>query len=104
MKSVLLTAALLAATCGLAWLALSLDAHWQQVRQGVPMSQRWVVILRTLGAVAIAASLFACIQADDATMAVLVWVMALAGGALVVAFTLTWRPRALGWLVAFVRG
>ena len=36
-------------------------------------------------------------------MAALVWVMALAAAALVVAFTLSWRPRWLAPLVAWVR-
>jgi hypothetical protein len=44
-----------------------------------------------------------CLNADHVSMASLVWVMSLAASAMVVAFTLTWRPRALAWLVAWVQ-
>ena len=49
------------------------------------------------------AALALCLWVDHASMAVLVWVMAVAASALVVALTLTWRPR---WLrsVAWVCG
>ena len=51
----------------------------------------------------LAAALALCLAVDHASMASLVWSMALAGAALAVAFTLSWRPRALGVLVAWVR-
>lgn len=86
--------------CGLTWLALAMEVHWQQVRAvDTPPSARTVRLLRGLGAAALAASLLACLKADHATMAVLVWVMSITGGALLVAFTLAWRPRTLAWLV-----
>jgi hypothetical protein len=44
-----------------------------------------------------------CLRADHPTMAVLVWVMALAGSALLIAFPPSWRPRRLRLLVAWVR-
>lgn len=85
--------------CGLAWLALAMESHWQQVRAvDTAPSPRTVCLLRGLGAAALVASLLACLQADHATMAVLVWVMSMTGGALLVAFTLAWRPRSLAWL------
>ena len=44
-----------------------------------------------------------CLGADHATMAVLVWFMALAGAALAVAFTLSWRPQWLRFLAPWIR-
>jgi hypothetical protein len=60
-------------------------------------------VLRGLGALALMAALVLCLAADHASMAVLVWVMTLAGAALTIAFTLTWRPRLLIPLVVGVR-
>jgi len=102
-KPLLLAAALLLSTCGLGWLALAMDVHWQQVR-GDPVAGRGAVrLLRALGAAALLLALGLCLRADHATMAVLVWVMALAGSALLIAFSLSWRPRWLRPLVAWVR-
>lgn len=58
--------------------------------------------LRVMGVLALAASLLACLRADHAGMAALVWIMALAAAALAVAFTLAWRPRWLSPLVAWL--
>lgn len=44
-----------------------------------------------------------CLAVDHASMAALVWFMALAGAALGIAFALSWRPRVLGVLIAWVR-
>ena len=60
-------------------------------------------VVALLGASALAAGLVLCLAVDHASMAVLVWVMALAGAALVVAFTLAWRARWLGILAPWVR-
>jgi hypothetical protein len=98
----MLLAAIISNVLGLAWLALSMDSHWRQVRGGQPLTRQSVVALRTLGALALAISLFLCLRADHVTMAPLVWVMALAAAALVVAFTLAWRPRFLVPLVAWL--
>jgi hypothetical protein len=98
----MLAAAFLCATAGLAWLALAMETHWQQVVRGPrPPTRRAVIILRMLGASALAVSLALCLGADHGSMAALVWVMALAAGALVVAFTLAWRPRTLAPLLAW---
>jgi hypothetical protein len=91
--------ALAACVVGLGWLALAMQAHWEQVRAAQPLSGQTAVLLRVLGASALALSLGLCFWVDHATMAPLVWVMALAGGALLVAFTLSWRPRVLGVLL-----
>ncbi|MFC4623350.1 DUF3325 domain-containing protein [Comamonas nitrativorans] len=105
-EAALLTAALLACTAGMGWLALAMERHWAQVRtdQGTGMPSRAQVLrLRVLGALALSAGLALCLWADHASMAVLVWVMALAAAALAIALALTWRPR---WLrgLAWVAG
>jgi hypothetical protein len=99
----MLIAALAACIAGFAWLALAMDAHWLQVR-GEPAGRgRTRLALRLLGAAALLGALLVCLRVDHASMAVLVWVMALAAAALVVAFTLSWRPRWLAPLVAWIR-
>ena len=101
--AVMLAAALAASVLGMAWLALAMESHWEQVRGTAPLPARTVRALRLLGTVGLGASLALCLAVDHASMASLVWSMALAGAALAVAFTLSWRPRALGVLVAWVR-
>ena len=101
--SLMLVAAVFVCIVGFAWLAQAMEPHRRQVRGDVPVSRRAVVILRVLGSVALLVSLWLCLEVDHASMAALVWVMSLAAAALVVAFTLTWRPRALAWLVGWVR-
>ncbi len=103
LDALLLTAAVVASTCGMAWLALGMKGHWQQVRGDAVQHTGTVRVLRVLGATALVASLWLCLRADHASMAILVWVMALAGSALAVAFTLTWRPHWLAWLVIWSR-
>lgn len=104
MNAGLLALAVLACVVGLGWLALAMEAHWQQVRgTAAAPAPRVVLVLRVLGTAALAASLALCLRADHGSMAPLVWIMSLAGGALVIAFTLSWRPRLLGPLVAWVR-
>lgn len=103
MKALLLAAALASATLGLAWLALAMEPHWQQVKGDATPGHGTVRALRVLGALAIVASLLLCLRADHVTMAALVWVLALAAGALVVALTLAWRPRWLAPLLVWAR-
>ncbi|MDP3858936.1 MAG: DUF3325 domain-containing protein [Stagnimonas sp.] len=98
--ALLLFAAIVANGVGMAWVALSMDVHWQQV-QGTAPSRGAVRRLRVLGALGLACGLAACLRVDHASMAVLVWIMALSAAALVVTCTLTWRPgwlKALAWL------
>lgn len=78
---------------GFGWLALAMDTHWHQVRGGQPPAAPR--LLRGLGSLALLLSLLACLRADHATMAALVWVMTLAAAALTVTFVLSWRPRLL---------
>jgi hypothetical protein len=93
------------ATCvvGFAWLALSMTPHWQQVRGATLPARGAVIALRMIGAAGIAASLAACLMADHPAMAALVWIMLLAAAAKTVAFLLTWQPRWLRPLVAWVQ-
>jgi hypothetical protein len=100
----MLLAALLCSTLGMAWLALAMDAHWRQVRTTQGPNRRTAIRLRAAGGLALALSLFLCLRADHASMASLVWVMMLAGAALAVAFTLAWRPRLLAPLAAWAGG
>jgi hypothetical protein len=93
-----LALAFLCSTCGMALLALAMRVHWQQVRDDEGPSASAALVLRSLGAFAVALSLWVCLQVDHGSMAALVWVMSLAASASIVAFTLTWRPGWLGWL------
>lgn len=97
----LLAGAVLLNIAGFAWLALAMDTHWQQVRASGRPPQGRRTLLRLAAGGAFLISLILCNQSDHATIAALVWVMALIAGALLVAFTLTWRPRLLrplSWL------
>ncbi len=94
-----LLAALAAAVAGMGWFALSLEAHWKQVRGNTPCAPGLVTSLRVLGAAAVTASLALCLSVDSASIAVLVWLMALAAAALTVAMTLAWRAGTLAVLV-----
>ncbi len=97
----LLVGAVLLNIAGFAWLALAMDAHWKQVcGSGKPPQGRRTPLRLAAGA-AFLISLLLCNLSDHATIAALVWVMALTAGALLVAFTLTWWPgrlRPLSWL------
>lgn len=98
----LLLAALLANLLGMGWLALAMEPHWRQVRGDAARTRATTVRLRVLGALALMASLALCLRVDHPSMAVLVWVMALAAAALAIAFVLSWRAR---WLrVLLLRG
>lgn len=94
MDNLLLLVAAILCVSGMAWLALAMDVHWKQVHSGAPSAQT-VKALRVVGSISLFVSLVCCLLVDHATMASLVWVMLLAGAALTVAFTLSWRPRLL---------
>lgn len=100
-NALLLIAALASTVAGAAWLAMSMETHWEQVRDQQPASPGTVRLLRALGAAAWFAALLLCLRVDHASMAALVWVMALAGSALIVVFTLSWHPRWLAPLVVW---
>ena len=86
---------------GLAWIALAMEPHWQQVRGAQRPARGAVHALRALGAAGVLLSLAVCLRTDHVSMAVLVWVMLLAAAALTVALALSWRPALLaplaGW-------
>jgi hypothetical protein len=99
----LLLLALLAAIWGMSLLALAMKPHWEQSRAPLPYPAARAPRLRALGCAALATSLVLCLAADHALLASLVWVMNLTVAALLVAFTLAFRPRWLGWSVAWLR-
>lgn len=99
-----LAAATALSLLGMGWLALAMEVHWDQaMRAPATAAANARRRLRPLGAVTLALSLLACLRADRPSMAVLVWVMLLAGSALAVALLLARRPRWLAW-VSPVRG
>jgi len=98
----LLAAALVACLAGMGWLALGMDVHARQA-WGRGLSSVETRSLRGLGWLALAAGLGLCLRVDHPSMAALVWVMALAGSALAVAFVLAWQARWLGVLAPWVR-
>lgn len=97
-----LIAATALALSGMAWLALPMEVHWGQVmHRPATQAPRTRQLLRGLGALALLLSLLACLMADRPSMAALVWIMLMAGSAVAVALTLSWRPH---WLRALAIG
>lgn len=100
--AVILAAALAASVLGMAWLALAMETHWEQVRGTAPCPPARCAPC-ACWAPRMGASLALCLAVDHASMAALVWVMGLAASALAVAFALSWRPRWLAVLMPWVR-
>ena len=94
--------AVLLVVLGLASFALAMERHWRQLRPGSPISRQSMLVLRTTGATALAASLALCLWLDHGTIASLVWVMALVPAALTVTFTFSWRPQWFAPLLCWV--
>lgn len=91
-----LVAAAVLSFAGMAWLALAMEVHWDQVMHRPAHDAVHIRrFLRVLGAAALLLSLLSCLMADRPSMSVLVWVMLLAAAAVLIAFTLTWRARTL---------
>lgn len=84
-----------ATVAGFGWLALAMDVHWEQAHgtQGPPADTRKA--LRVLGSAALVLAGALCLLADRPSMAVLVWLMLLAGAAPLTAYALARRPRLL---------
>jgi hypothetical protein len=101
-EAMLFFCAVFCCVLGFAWLALTLEPHWRQIRSDEPFPREMVPVLRILGGVALFASLVLCALADHPSMVALVWPMALAVAALLVAFTFAWRPRTFAPLVAWI--
>jgi len=93
---------LAACVAGMGWLALAMEVHARQV-WGRALATAAAHRLRVSGASALLAALVCALAADHATMAVLVWIMAVAAAALAVALTLAWRAHWLRWLAPWVR-
>lgn len=98
----LLVTAAICCILGFGWLALAMDVHWQQVRDTSIQTIGVKRMLRILAIAALGVSLLLCLTVDHGSMASLVWVMLLALAALIVTFTLSWRPHLLAPLVAWV--
>ena len=80
---------------GFAWLALAMNAHWQQVMGTSAPSTQVRIKLRLLGGLGLLLSTVLCFIADRPSMAVLVWIMFLAAAAPSVGMLLSWRPQLL---------
>lgn len=92
-------AALLSLT-GMGWLALSLEVHWRQIfGRNVQLTASAANWLRLAGWSGLLLSAICCFIADRPSMAVLVWVMLLAGAATTIALLLAWRAHWLRLLV-----
>jgi hypothetical protein len=87
----MLALALLASLVGLGSLAASMPRHWRQLRAGATCSALVVVALRIGGAASLALSFALCLHRDHPSMAVLVWIMLLAVGAVAIALWLSGR-------------
>lgn len=102
-KVLWLAAATMLSIGGMVWLALAMNVHWKQVMQRPAPDALRARLLPAMGTAALLASLLACLMADRPSMAALVWVMLLALAAVLVALTLTWRPRTLRLLLPWLR-
>jgi hypothetical protein len=101
--ALLLSVALSCCICGMAWFALAMKAHWHQVRGAERLERATARTLRATGSLALFTALLICLRVDHVSMAALVWVMSLIPAILIVAFTLSWRPSWLSWLIVWVR-
>ncbi|MCR2747841.1 DUF3325 domain-containing protein [Limnobacter parvus] len=81
---------------GMCWLALSMDVHWAQTRQiALADNKPPRKLLKVLGSLALLLSLALCLLADRPSIAVLVWVMLMAGSAAFLAWGLSKKPQVL---------
>jgi hypothetical protein len=94
----LLITAFLFAFCGMGGFALSMTGHWTQVCGAAPRAEATRQRLRYFGAADLLLSLGACLLADRASMACLVWIMMVSASTLLLALTLAYAPRSLYWL------
>ena len=92
MIELLLLGAWASTVLGFAWLALAMDVHWRQVFKKPKPNRSTRAALRVMGILGLLASLRLCLLADRPSMAALVWIMFLAGSAVLVAMILTSRP------------
>jgi uncharacterized protein DUF3325 len=100
--SLLLLSAVLCGIGSMGWLALAMPVHAVQVWGHVP-GRTVLRRLRWLGAGGVVLALILCLLADHASMAILVWTMALSASALLIAYLLASRPRCLRLLAPWLR-
>ena len=92
---IVLILAVISCFAGFVWLALAMNAHWQQVHGLSAPNAKTRKTLRLLGGVGLLASAVLCFIADRPSMAALVWLMLLAASAPSVGMLLAWRPKLL---------
>lgn len=83
-----------------AWLALSQEGHWRALpgNADLPAPAGAVLRRRRWAAACVLACAYAlCLWGHGPSFGTVLWVLLAAGGAMGVAFTLSWRPR---WLRA----
>lgn len=83
---------------GLALLALSQHAHWRAVTGGASPCSVRARGLRVLATLKLMLALVLSWHAHGPAFGSLLWVMLVSAAAMAVAFTLSWRPRALACL------
>ena len=83
-----------------AWLALSQEEHWRALpghavkpAPAAHVARRW----RFSAAGALACACVLCLWGHGPSFGIVLWVLLCGGGAMAVAFTLSWRPQ---WLRA----
>lgn len=93
---VLFILAAISCATGFAWLALSMNVHWQQVMHSANTpSEKTRTSLRVLGTLALLITGILCFTADRPSMAILVWLMLSAATAPSISMLLAWRPKLL---------
>jgi Protein of unknown function (DUF3325) len=93
---ILFILAAISCASGFAWLALSMNVHWQQVMHSTNTpSEKTRTRLRVSGALALLITGILCFSADRPSMAVLVWLMLSAVTAPSISMLLAWRPKLL---------
>lgn len=92
--------ALALSTAGMAALACAIDRHHEQLTgaQALPVTQR--VVLRSLGALFLAAAVAPCVLAWSASVGVVAMLGFWSLGALLVAGLMSLSPRLMAWMGA----
>lgn len=85
------------ACLGIVLLSLSLKRHYLQLWPQNKNFRWWSLLCRTLGYVAVAASLLPCIKASGLWIGLVLWTSLLAGAAFLQAMVLTYRPKHSLW-------
>ncbi len=103
MTNVLLFIALsLAAYLGFVLLALGQARHWRAASEAAAPGRIGKLALRIAGGVSLSLALCLALFRDGPSFGALLWTTVISVAALVVALTLSWRPRLLRPLAALV--